>query len=258
MIESINNIKYWFLLYYADGIFLLMAIVACLYLFVCRKDIRVKLLYPVALIAFCLVNPILYKFVYSRTIYWRLFWMIPNAIIIALAITVFIRRRNKNWQKFFVLLLMVLMIVNTGTNAFVHGGFVKVENWEKLPASTLSVCDTIREIDATPRALFPKSLYSYVRQYAPDIEMAYGRNADLHIGWCGMECMLTFWHMENEVPNYDFIFRQAVAFSCDIVVLEEHKPIEISIPIQYGYAEAARTDGYVIYYNEEINAIRQM
>ncbi len=253
MIESMNNIKYWFSLYYADGAFLIMAMIACLYLFVRCKDIRVKLLCPVIMIVFCVVNPILHKFVYSGIIYWRLFWMIPDAIIIALAITIFIRNCNKNWGKMLLLAIMIILIVVNGTNAFLYGGFVKTENWEKLPQPTLAVCDMILEVDDDPKGIFPRGLYSNVRQYAPQIEMMYGRNAENFIGWCGMECMLTYWRMEKDVPDYDFIFRQADIASCDFVVIEEAKAAAAEIPGQYQYAEIGRTQGYVIYYNEQID-----
>lgn len=252
MFDAIETMWFWFKLYYVDGIFLIAAILSYLYLFVSSRDLRMRFLYPIAMIVFCLVNPLLYKVIFSKAIYWRLFWMIPNAVVIAAAVTSLVKRCNKDWMKIAILFVMTLFVVTQGKNVFVHGNFVKVENWVKLPAETLEVCDVIRSIDGEAKAVLPRVLYSDVRQYAPEIEMMYGRNADGFIYWCAPESQYTYWRMEKEAPDYRLIFEQAQLSKCNFVVVELHKPAEQAVAEQYGYSEAARTSAYIVYYNPNI------
>lgn len=252
MLEAIKTIVSWFQAYYADGFFLILAMISYIYLFVNSKNVRVRFLLPIAMIVFCVINPVLYKLVLEEVIYWRLFWMVPDAIIIAVAITSVIKRCSKDWLKLLILAVMTVLIMANGTNAFVYGNFTKVQNWVKLPEATVVVCDTIRAMEENPKVLLPRTLYSDVRQYAPEIEMLYGRNADGYIYWCPPEYMFILWQMDKPTPDFDFIFKQASRFSCDFVVLEEIKAADPAIPELHQYTEAARISGYVIYHNPNI------
>lgn len=252
MLDAINTMWFWFQLYYVDGIFLIGAVLSYLYLFIINKDMRYRLLYPVGMVVFCLVNPLLYVLIFNKVIYWRLFWMIPNAVITAAAVTALIKRCKKDVVKVVILGIVTVFVVLQGKNVFLHGNFTKVQNWVKLPDSTLEVCDTIRSIDSDAKVVLPRVLYSDVRQYAPEIEMMYGRNADGFIYWCPPEAQYTYWRMEKEVPDYRLIFEQAELSKCNFVVVEMHKEAAADIVQQYGYAEAARTTAYIIYYNPSL------
>lgn len=256
MVEAINQIKQWYQLYYGDGIFLVMAIVSYLYMFVHCKEIRVKFLYPIALIVFCIINPVLYKILFSGIIYWRLFWMIPDAIIIAAAVTGFVKNCSRNWEKMFVLAVVMVLILVKGTNVFLHGNFTKVQNWEKVSEATESVCDILLEQDDNPKGIFPSTLYCEVRQYAPEISMMYGRNAEGYIFYYDenkdAEYWDTCWQMEAESPDFDLIFSSAQMYGYNFVVVLEFKAADEAVANQYSYRELARTSGYVIYYNDQI------
>lgn len=252
MLDSIKTMISWMQLYYADLFFLILTIVSYIYLFITNKKLRVRLLLPVGLIFFCVVNPVLYFVVLRRTVYWRLFWMIPDAMILATAAVSILKRCKKDWLKLLLLLAMTAVVVSKGSNVFINGNFTKVENWAKLPQQTLDVCDAILELDDTPKAIFPRVLYSEVRQYAPEIEMMYGRNADGFIYSCPMDCLLTRWQVEQIEPDYDFVFSQATRFSYNIVVAMESKPASDEFLMKYQFEEAARTSGYIVYFNRNI------
>lgn len=64
-------IIYWVNEYYGNRWYLLLAIVAYIYLFFATKESRRKIVYPSVLLAFLVLNPILYQYVYSKIIYWR-------------------------------------------------------------------------------------------------------------------------------------------------------------------------------------------
>ena len=178
--------------------------------------------------------------------------MIPDVMILAAAAVSLIKRCKREWLKLGLLAAMTLVIIFMGSNVFEHGTFTRVENWVKLPKATVEVCDAILELDNTPKAIFPQVLYSEVRQYAPEIEMMYGRNADGFIYSCPMDCLLTRWQVEQVEPNYDFIFFQATRFSYNIVVAMESKPAKEELLAKYQFEEAVRTSEYIVYYNKNI------
>lgn len=252
MLDAVKTMVSWMQLYYADLFFLLLSIVSYIYLLITNKKLRVRFLLPVGLILFLVINPVLYLLVYSKTVYWRLFWMAPDAIIIAAAASSLLKKCRFELLKLAVLVVMTLVIVLKGSNVFIRGNFTKVENWTKLPQQTLDVCDAILELDDTPKAIFPQVLYSEVRQYAPEIEMMYGRNADGFIYSCPMDCLLTRWQVEQVEPDYDFIFQQASRFSYNIVVAMESKPAPAEALLKYHFEEAVRTPGYIVYFNRSI------
>lgn len=248
----LSAIDGWFRAYYADGIFLLYALISYIYLFIKCKELRKKFLLPIAIILLVVLNPILYKYIYSKIIYWRLFWMIPNGIITAAAMTVFIKSQKETWKKFAVLAIMFLLVIIGGTNTFHYGNFSLVKNWEKISVETKTICDIMLEKDDSPRVIVPAGIFSEVRQYAPEISMMYGRNAHGYITYIDETARNVFGTTEQEQPDYHYVLSKAVELAYNFVVVVENKGIDPIILEQYGYEEIERTLGYIIYYNEEI------
>ena len=113
MKTAMDAIIYWCETYYADGFFLTMTVASSFYLFVHEKESRKRLLYPVALLVFCVLNPILYYMMFHQIIYWRLFWVVPDAIIIAYALTRLARAAG-SWRERAVVFAMALVVVFVG------------------------------------------------------------------------------------------------------------------------------------------------
>lgn len=239
-------------LYYGEAVFLIAAIVSYIYLMVKDKDVRRKFLYPVGLIIFCVINPVLYKFVFSKVIYWRLLWTFPDAIIIALAATKLLKSIKKVPCKLAFFAVCVAFAVCAGNNAYTNADYTTIENWYKIPSETKEVCDIILGIDDEPRCIMPEALYSDVRQYAGEIELLYGRNAiDEYILKSNEASKKIYLELRKEAPDYDYIFGMSCAKSCNFVVLESC--VEEDIYVKYGYEQLAVSEQYYIYYNSEIN-----
>ena len=181
MKDAISQIVYWYRLYYADGFFLIMAIFSYLYLFVHEKNSRKCFLYPVALLAFCVVNPALYWLVFRQIIYWRLFWVIPDAIIIAYAVTKMVQNSQRRTDKIIVLVIFAVFVLVKGTNVYKNGGFSVIQNLEKVSKPVEEVCAAMLEIEESPRCILPAPLLSEARQYSGEIQSLYGRNVDGYI-----------------------------------------------------------------------------
>lgn len=252
MTEAVRKIIEWFNLYYADGVFLGLAVLSYLYLFVHCKDSRKKFLYPIALMIFCAVNPILYYFVFHRIIYWRLFWMFPDAIIIAYAVTTFLKKCDKVWEKTIVLGVFIVFVIAGGKNVYKNGGFQSVKNWEKVPEKVEIICDLILEQDETPHVILSYDLYSDARQYAPQISMMYGRNADNYLFDIWEEDRNIALTLREDSPDYDLVLEAAQKRGYNFVVVKERQEANKSVLRKYSYQELARAAGYIIYYNDEI------
>ena len=163
-------------LYYGDGVFLKFFLIASVYLFVVDKDMRRKMMYPISLIAFFLLNPIIYKYIFQKIIYWRLLWIFPGAILVGVAITKIIKSINVGIVKWAVLGLAAYGIVAFGTNVYQKEWYSKTDNFYKLPNEAVEIVDVILDIDDNSKCVMPEELFSYVRQYSGDMELLYGRN----------------------------------------------------------------------------------
>lgn len=250
LIEQYNElILDWICKYYLNGIYLLLAIVAFVYLYLSCKELRYKFLLPIFVILLIVVNPILYMYVFRRIIYWRLFWLLPTTILIATAIVILLKQINRGLVRLGVLLIVVF-VISRGPCIFSEEVFGYIENWEKVSQETIDICDYLLSVDDTPRAIMPADVFSEVRQYAPEISMMYGRNAHGYITDILGEYMEVYQQIELENPNYDTVLYWATHFKCNFVVIDQNKEIAMEYLEKYGYKELECVAGYIVYYNE--------
>lgn len=248
MKEAIDQIIYWYRDLYGDGFYLTLAMAAYVYLFVYYKESRKRFLYPIAMLVFCIINPVLYYKVYVKIIYWRLFWMIPDGIMIAWALTLLVRQCKKVWEKAAVLLFVGVVVLIKGTSVYQNGEFTPWQNAEKVATEVVDVCDVMLNIEKEPRCILPQTLYCEARQYSGDIQMMYGRNVNGFILWTPDEIKNMYYAMESETPDFDYILSHAQSLDYDFVVTYERNVISEEVLSQYQYAEVACVDGYRIYH----------
>lgn len=258
MIEVIDYynqvIADWIKAYYADGAFLLLAIAAFIYLYVNCKELRYKFLLPVFLMLFIAVNPVLYTYIFRRIIYWRLLWMLPTAILIAATVVVLLKRCNKLWMKWGLLLITTAFIVLQGEYVFAYGVFAPRSNWEKLSQETIDVCDIMLELDETPRAVVHSDIISEIRQYSPMVELMYGREVDgRYLRDASMVGLLVNRALNQQIPDYDHALWRTLTEGYSFFVTQTAYPISDDLLSKYGYQELCRTRGHIVYYNAMAN-----
>jgi len=250
-IEYYNQlITDWFRAYYADGVFLLLAILAFVYLFVNCKELRYKILLPIFGILFLLVNPILYMYVFSRVIYWRLLWMLPSALLISAAVIALLKQLKKNWMKWGILAIATAFIISQGQYMFAYGVFFPRSNWEKLAQETIDVCDIMLEYDETPKALVHSPINTEVRQYAPEVELFYGREATGYIRERTVEAAMLSFMMDCQ--SYADMLSMIKNMGGEFVVVQNFTEISEDILETYGFVEVRRTAGHIVYCSEEL------
>ncbi len=245
-----DNIK----LFYGNGAVLMLTIVCCIILFFMEKNTRIKLFFPIIIILIIVINPVLYKYVYHKISYWRLFWMIPDGIIISAAIVRLVQKCKSDFIKPVFVLLAMAAIVILGTNVYKNGGFIKIKNIHKIHPQSEEIACVMLEYDASPKAIVPYDISTEIRQYSGDIKLLYGRNVKWgYILGANDYQMDVFWSIEGGLLNYDYAFEQAAASGCNFVVPPMDAVIDASIPEKHGYGVVANIDGFVIYYNESID-----
>lgn len=248
MAESIQSIISWYQAYYADGFYLVMALFSYIYLFAHCPELRKKFLAPMALVMFLALNPVLYKYIYSQIIYWRLFWMFPTAILTSLAAVKMVKSSQGKIGKGVVLAAICVLIVVNGANVYTERGFGKIANAYKVPKEVQEICDIMLELEENPRCIVPQTLFSDVRQYAGEIEMAYGRDVQGYIITAPWETLSVWRQVESINPDYSVILQYASQENYQIIVAYEDRPIAEELLALYGYVQIAYDGGYFIYH----------
>ena len=254
MMEYFSKMAGYIKLFYGNGAFLMLTIVSCIILFVLEKNTRVKLFFPIILILIIVINPVLYKYVYQKIVYWRLFWMIPDGIIISAAIVRVVQKCKSDFVKPIIVVLAMAVIIIFGTNVYLNGGFVKIKNTHKIYPQFKDIACIMLEYDSSPKAIVPYNVSTEIRQYSGDIKLLYGRNVKWgYILGASDYQMDVFRSIEAGPLNYDYAFEQAAVSGCNFVVPPIDAVIDASIPERYGYSIVANIDGFVIYYNKSID-----
>lgn len=248
MTETINQMYNWIKLYYPDMKYVILIIISMGYICVCKKEHRKSIIYPIIVILVFVLNPIIYQKLLKNMSYWRMFWMIPDAIIISYAITDIIKKCKALWSKVILILACMGMIIFFGKNVYNRDVFDIIKNPQKVSADTETVCEAILAIDKHPRCIMPDGMYVEARQYNGDIELMYGRNADGYINELDDRYMNVHYQMQSETPNYDYVFSVAREDEYSYVVCNKNKPVSDDILQMYGYSSCIDVGNYWVYY----------
>ncbi len=249
MEAAMTEITYWYHQYYGDNVLLIMAMASYVYLFVYEKKERKRFLYPIALLVFCVLNPLLYFLVFYQIIYWRMFWVIPDALVIAYAATKLVKANKKNLDKILVLAIMVVFLAFNGKNIYKRGGFTFIQNPEKIDREVKAVCDIMLEMEDSPRCILPRPFLSQARQYSGKIQSMYGRNVEGYILDANEDQWGMYYKMESGTVNFNFVFRVASEQGYNFVVTYEWNEALDSVLERYHFREIDVVGDYRIYYS---------
>jgi hypothetical protein len=242
-----NIIMDFFRDYYGNRGYLTLMLVAVVCLFVLYKEDR-KIIWPTFMLIFIIVNPVLYRYVFSKLIYWRLLWMLPEVLIIALAMTRLVVSCKTNAMKAAAIGLLTVVVWFIGTNVHKYGGFYEADNPYKIPQYAVNVFDKILSLDENPKTIMPEPLFLYARQYSGDIEMMYGRDVQGYIVYTNKERLDMFNQISSEDPDFNYIFAIAGGKEIEFIVLDVQKPVaSAELQDKYNYHEIGDLEGFRIY-----------
>jgi len=151
--------------------FVILLILAWLIILIWGKGLeKIVLLGTSATIFLTFLNPFLCSFVSQRVtsvgVYWRLWWLIPINLIVAVGIVCFYDKLKKNNLKFLCGVVCLIAIMGSGT--FMYGKnlyFGKYRNIYKLPEEVLYISEYVLEKGENITILVPGSISRKIRQY---------------------------------------------------------------------------------------------
>ena len=115
----------------------------------------------------------------EEEVYWRLLWIVPYVIIVSLALTLIISRFRSLKVRIPAVIIMVILIGSAGRGHSASENFVMAENTEQVPQYCIDCADIIlSQFRGVYYAATDDLMASYIRTYAPQIIMPYGRNGD--------------------------------------------------------------------------------
>lgn len=251
--EVFDLIKFFWKHYNGKGFYLYLFL-GCMVLLLFLRERRK---YNRYLFWYCIGGLILYWIPYTakiimdyaigKTVYWRMFWLLPITFVIAyFAVSCISQLKNR----LFAVVLAVLMLSGltfSGRLVYNKDVFHKSTNYYKLPQTVLGVCDAMKKnADGEEiRAIVPDELISYVRQYDPSIHLIYGRDAGKDSRTDTMEAAIVYDVINNEEQDKE-TFREALALSgCNYLVLSEEHTMDWYAEEEY--EKIAKIDEYCIY-----------
>lgn len=255
MLEHISVFVDWITKYSGESLFLLVVLAAAVYIWIFMREARVKLIIPVVVCTVVVANPLSFEFIFRHVVYWRLFWMIPDAILVAVAGAHIVQRWRNDLVRILLAVALCVVVVLTGTNVYTKAAFGINMNPEKLPQGIIDVAETILALDKEPRCIVRDRYLTEIRQYSGDIRLYYGRNVFGYIIPAGPRKRRFRQILESDEPKpeeYEEILRVANKYGYDFVVTHISKPIPSEIAGKYGFRVVAGMDGSTIYYCPEI------
>ncbi|MBQ9065138.1 MAG: hypothetical protein IJ123_06800 [Blautia sp.] len=115
----------------------------------------------------------------EESVYWRYLWVIPGFLIVGLAFTCLIKLLPKTWMRIPAICAAAAVIAFCARGQSVGSFYEKPANIEKVPGVVASVADLILSEEADNYCVATDDfIASYLRVYAPEIKMLYGRRGD--------------------------------------------------------------------------------
>lgn len=231
----------------------LILYIICVFLIgLSKKKYFSQIFFPMLLFIGITLNPIIYKIIGERFlsgVYWRVFWLFPIALTIAIVASEMISAQNKCWKKIFLMVAMAGIIIYTGEPVISRANYDFPKNEYQLADSTIQVCDAILADTngRMTRAIVPYELLTQVRQYTSYIGLLYGRNVDGFISDIDGHELWAYDIMSSEEVDLDSLRIIALYKEVEYIVFDSTiNMVSEDISVD-GYKYIATVDQYIIY-----------
>lgn len=242
--ENFEIVKNTFQEYQGGGMYLALFFIAMLYIYLKEEDKKKKnlFLYFPILVFIVTLNPLFNKIVgkiFTASVYWRMYWILPVGITIAYAVIKFVSEQKEKSQKIVVAISLVAIIIFSGKFIYADNNFEKVGNLYKLPDDAVLVAQLIEADDLeNKKALVTEHLTPYIRQVTSKVELAYRRNPEGY----GADPLL----QAMNSGNVKYVATYAINTKSNYVVF--YKPVVLSEPMEdYGFEKLSDTTFWSIY-----------
>jgi len=225
-----------------------VALAAAVYLWIVHKEIRWKILMPLAVMMIAVATPVAYQYSFRR--YWRMFWIFPRGILTAMAAIDLFRRFKNQWIRLAALAAAGLTIFLTGANWFDHGTVKPAYTAYKINEGLPELCDRMLEETSEPRAIFTDSWGPLmVRQYSSDIELLWGRNAfgTAFILPLREEAREVYNTWNTEPKNWEYLFSYAAENGYNYIGTQNTNKTLKKAAKKNGYEIIEKAGKYILY-----------
>ncbi len=247
--------------YIGNGRYFAFAMASLLFLFVTSKRIRPRLVYPILVTLAVIATPWLYHYVFNRDAYWRVFWMFPGAVLIALFCVRLIQTCENVTERIAMTVFLMLILFFLGTSMYSaertrpDGSkeriLTEATNPEKVSDGAKRVADILLAIEDSPKVVSRKKYVYELRQYSSKILLYYGRDIDGFVIPINKD---DEWRhevhkgLESTSPNYNRILRICDVAGYNFLITSSTYRINEALLDKHGYREVAVLDGSAIYY----------
>ena len=247
--------------YIGNGRYFAFAMASLLFLFVTSKRIRPRLVYPILVTLAVIATPWLYHYVFNRDAYWRVFWMFPGAVLIALFCVRLIQTCENVSERIAMTVFLMLILFFLGTSMYSaertrpDGSreriLTEATNPEKVSNGAKRVADILLAIEDSPKVVSRKKYVYELRQYSSKILLYYGRDID---GFVIPIKKDDEWRhevhkgLESTSPDYNRILRICDVAGYNFLIASSAYRINEALLDKHGYREVAVLDGSAIYY----------
>lgn len=190
---------------------------------------------------------IIMEYAIGKTVYWRMFWLLPITFVIAYFAVSCISKLKNGVLAVIMTGLILCGLAFGGRMVYNKEVFYKSTNYYKLPQTVLGVCDAIKK-DADGkeiRAIFPDELISYVRQYDSSIHLLYGRDAGKDSKTDTMEAAIVYEILNNPEQDRETFEEGILLSKCNYLVLSDSS--SINSYAENTYEKVTKIDEYSIY-----------
>lgn len=249
LVEGFNTIKTTFLEYKGTGAYIILYIIALIYIFYKEDNKKIKLFFIGLSIFIGLVtlNPIFAAIVkpfFPVSVYWRMYWMFPIGIAIAYAITKIIMSKNGKAEQIILGIIAVVTIVLSGKLIYNKENYVAVNNLYKVPNEAYEIATVIMQDNTRTKKVMPTTdLVSYIRQVNPEIVLMYAREPKTY------EYVPIV--IQQQKGNVQYVARNCKTANCNYIIwgkgMQKNEELE-----KYDYNVFYETDNYLIYKNSNI------
>lgn len=252
--ETIQICKEAFSRFVGTGVYVGLFFVAILYIidFLDKKDnkeSRIKVVLGVYCIIILILNicPFFAKFITEvlgeADTYWRVYWLLPIGIDIAFMFTDLIFRKEKITDKIVMTILMIIIIVMSGTYMYNSDDvekFEKVNNYYKVPDNVLDIIFHIsNDNDSYKKLAGPERFIIYTRQIDGNIILSEARN----ISGYGPDSIVTL----IEEKKIDEIYEYCKNRKCNYLVLPKDMELSEDYIEKYNVDKLYENSEYCLY-----------
>lgn len=263
MLDTIINCWNNYNLYFADGKYLLLYLLAIVLLFLVEKDKvnRKFFLGQLGLFSFIYWCPITAHIIAVYCIeymtYWRMFWLLPSTILMAYSFVKITQNTKNELYKKIITGCLVLIIVGQG-DCLYDDQFEVPDNRLKIEQDVIEISHMI-ENDAVAynverRGVIVQNIFLYqLKQYDGVIRMPYGRNMLRGIGREGLAKEI---YETINSESLDILKLKNLAIEGKYQYLVYDNSIPVNQFEEAGYRWVNWIDGYNIYCVEELDLLR--